>query len=212
MYDKLSNELRRLNQDIKDNLRYNSRDADTDTIRQADIDGSTGDYDFLRSTVKNKAYLYKITDRPTAFLCTIDEFLADKGLYHFAAYDNPGMPCIVKFSSLPDVYKDIIKELAAVFQDDNKYNKDDLRKLIRNIALTDAIDTFDIVEPRSGNVIITVYTPEEKLLAIDVLKAIIPTFDDYDTWYKKVYKALNNYSQADIQNILDGITKQKKGN
>lgn len=53
-----------------------------------------------------------------------------------------------------------------------------------------------------------VYTPEEKLLAIDVFKAMLSTLEPHQTWYEKVTKVLGDsgdYSAQEIQSVLDAI-------
>jgi len=128
---------------------------------------------------------YSNINRPTNFFSTIDNFIANKGLYHFAAYDSPALgPCIVKFSSLPDLYQELIVALNkefAYFEGGSSYVKQDLRDLCNKISKSGPLKPFDIVNKDSGEVIATLYTPEEKLIAIDVLKAIIPQLEQYQS-------------------------------
>jgi hypothetical protein len=55
-----------------------------------------------------------------------------------------------------------------------------------------------------------VYTPEEKFIVADVLRAILPTLELYKTWLEKVKKVLGDsskYSTEDVEAVLAALTK-----
>jgi hypothetical protein len=51
------------------------------------------------------------------------------------------------------------------------------------------------------------YTPEEKLIAIDTLKAMLPTLEHYQTWYDKVTRVMGDtkYSTDDLEAVLSAL-------
>lgn len=59
--------------------------------------------------------------------------------------------------------------------------KTDIRALIEDIAKSKISQSVDIISPITGEVLSIADTPEEKSLAADVLKSIIPTLELYDT-------------------------------
>lgn len=139
------------------------------------------------------------------------DYIQNKALYHFIPFDRGTRPCIVKYSNLPEAYQKIIVELNNTFLANalTTYKKQELRDIITEIKKTNPIASFDLKDPQLGNIIITLYSPEEKFVAIDALKAIIPFLEPYQTWYDKVKKVLGDskYSDADRQKVLSEISK-----
>ena len=176
--------------------------------------------DFIHSNIKYNLYLYRETDRPTNFFQTLEKFIADRGLYHVVwmdQYDENGAlvrPCIAKWSSffMPDgsesPYQEIIKIISDEFTETNGYVKQNLRDRVLEIAKTNPTVPCDILDS-NGKTIETLYSPEEKLVAIDAFKARIPELEEYNTWYGKIQKTLSDpkYSDADLDAILAEIDK-----
>lgn len=165
--------------------------------------------DFIKNEIKN-AYLYIANSNPKTpsnFLGKINDFIENKALYHFAAFDSKLSPAITKMSNLPPEWQDIIKALYNEFGTKN-YKKQFILDIINKIAKTNPTDVYSIISDQN-NIITKVYTPEEKFLAIDVLKAILPTLELYQTWYDKVTKIMGDqkYSESDIKNINDKLKK-----
>ena len=132
-------------------------------------------------------------------------------------YDENGnlaRPCIAKWSSLrmPDgsesSYQTIIKKVAEEFVETNGYVKQDLRDRVLEIAKTNPTSPYDLLNS-DGDIIETLYTPEEKIIAVDALKARIPELEEYNTWYGKVQKTLSDpkYSDQDLADILAAVDK-----
>ena len=204
MYDKLEEEIAKIQARIL--AKFDALDLSDSTL------GNNSDY-ITREVVRN-LNKYTAHDHPTNFFGELPDFLDNKALYHFAVFDslNPKTgeivrPCIVKFSSLPEVYQEILELIAAEFIEANGYTKQDLRNLVKEIAKSNPLNRFDI-KNNAGDVITELYTPEEKFLAIDALKAIIPTLEEYNTWYEKVKKVLSDPKYAgDLQRIYDEVSK-----
>lgn len=131
--------------------------------------------------------MYIDTKSPTNFLGPIEQFLKNKALYHFAPFDQvtaQGIkPCIVIYSSLTDVYKSIIKDIYDIIMkgdaNGKEYTKQFVRDKIIEIAKSNIIEIINIKFTSTDTV--KLYTPEEKLLAIDTLKAMLPILQEYET-------------------------------
>jgi len=131
--------------------------------------------------------MYIDTKSPTNFLGPVEQFLKNKALYHFTPFDrvtNHGVkPCMVIYSSLTDIYKSIIKDIYDIIMkgDENgkEYKKQFVRDKINEIAKSNIIEIISIKFTSADT--IKLYTPEEKLLAIDTLKAMLPILQEYET-------------------------------
>lgn len=170
-----------------------------------------GKDDLIARRHANTYGIYADVNAPTNFLGTIDKFIANKALYHFFIYDTIDAQgrrtlCVTKFSSLQEFYQEIIKKLYETFTADAGYSKQMLKDIIKEIANTGIYTTYNIVD-KNNNYVIKLYTPEEKLIAVDTLKAIIATLELKDTWYKKCTRVLQDskYSKADLEAILKGL-------
>ena len=208
MYDALSEEIDNIHNDILQTWNWQENIGEV-------YENSS---DFIEKSVRRELYWQDNTNKPTNFFGKLDKFINDKALYHFKPYDdfevNPPKLCIVKYSTLPEPYQKIVKSIYDNFEGDIAkkngvtFKKDDIRKLIKDIIKCGPLQKFDIVNPIIGDVVTTVYTPEEKLIAVDALKTIIPDLEAYQTWYDKVIKVLSDkskYSEADIKKLFDKI-------
>ena len=166
---------------------------------------------WIRNHVITDLNGYADTKHPTGFFCTLDDYIAGtkkNALYHFAPFDSKNGICVAAFTSLPDLYQDIIKAIAGEFIAANGYTRQDLRDRVIEIGKTSPIETYSL-KTNKGKELIKIYNPEEKYLTIDALKAMLSGLDEYDTWYAKVQKVLsdNKYSDADRQKVFDAINK-----
>ena len=178
--------------------------------------GTKGDY--IHHNIKNTTF-YLDTKAPTNFLGTLEKFVNNKALYHFFPFDRPTsrgvIPCIVKYSSLPDVYQSIVKDIFEAVSKGYKnssgnavfYTKQQVRAMIERIAKTNIFQVYALLDP-AGVEILSLYTPEEKLIAVDALKALLPTLELKQTWYDKVTKTMGNeakYSLDDLEAALAAL-------
>ena len=149
MYDELCGEIDSLNKSIL---------AAWDFL-DMNVIGTRGD--FLHDNIKGGLYIYKNVKSPTNFFCTLDTYIKDRGLYHFFPFDGIKrgrvVPCMVKFSSLPDTYQDIITAIAKEFTPDAKanYTRQKIRDLIRDIAQTNPTAQFELLNGYTGEIICT---------------------------------------------------------
>ena len=207
MYDALEEEIQKLQESILAKWQI----LDLDEIGEKD--------DYIHHNVKNTAF-YIDVKAPTNFLGTLEKFVNNKALYHFFPFDEQDghgriIPCIVKYSSLPDVYQKITKDIFEAITNGYKnasgntvfYTKQQVRDLIVEIAKTNILQVYDVMDP-AGAELLNLYTPEEKLIAIDALKALLPTLELRQTWYDKVTKTMGDdtkYSLDDLEAALAAL-------
>ena len=164
---------------------------------------------FIKNHIINELDVYTDINHPTNFFGPLSKFIkTDNVPYHFAPFDSKNSPCLVRFSSLPDAYQEILIAIAEEYTAINGYTRPDVRAIITEIAKTSPVETY-ILKNKAGKEVTKIYNPEEKFLAIDALKAMLSELDEYDTWYAKIQKVLSDpkYSDADRQKILDAINK-----
>jgi hypothetical protein len=202
MYDALTAEIESLQQSIL---------ARWQVLDLRDI-GDNNDY--MHVNIKNTLY-YTDVKAPTNFFAGgIDKFLKNQALYHFFPFDRrlgngQVLPCVVKYSSLPEVYQNIIKDIfdtiQAGYEDTNGnsmyYTKQMVRDFIETIAKTSIMEVISLKIPNTNTEFIKLYTPEEKLIAVDTLKALLPTLELRKTWYDKVMKVMGDESKYSIDDL-----------
>ena len=176
----------------------------------------------MHHNVKRTLY-YIDTKAQTNFLGSVEKYLKNQSLYHFFPFDRQTstggvIPCIVKYSSLPDVYQNIIKDIfdtiTAGYQDASSnnvgYTKQIVKNFIESIAKTSILQTITLTIPNTNTEFLTLYTPEEKLIAVDTLKALLPTLELRKTWYDKVTRVMGDeskYSIEDLEAVLADLEK-----
>ena len=164
---------------------------------------------YIKNHIVHELHVYTDINRPTNFYGPLDKFIkTDNVPYHFALYDDDKSICIAKYSSLDEAWQELIVAIAEEFIPENGYTRQDVRDIVAEIAKTKPIDTYTI-KSKAGYDVIKLYTPEDKFIAVDALKAMLSGLDEYDTWYAKIQKVLSDpkYSDADRQKILDAINK-----
>lgn len=215
MYDLLSEEITRIQNQLRWSWNYT---ADVAEIGEQDKD-------WLKRSIRDTAYFYAKEKATTNFLGPIDKFIAGKALYHFIPFDsidNKGRvkPCILKFNSLPTEYQELITSIYNEVNNTNSnvenqaaqtiYLKDNIRQLIQQVVKSSPFEVVTLKSPLSNKEIVKVYTPEEKFIVADVLRAILPTLELYKTWLEKVKKVLGDsskYSTEDVEAVLAALTK-----
>ena len=198
MYDAVEKELKNIKQSIL---------AKWDTLDLKSLADPFDKQAYVKNHLIKDLHVYTDYKHQTNFFGTLDQFIADKALYHFAPYDE-GNIAVFKFSSLPDLYQEIVVAINNEFNTQHNYVRQDLRDLVEDIAKTGPIEEYTI-KSKTGKPVIKVYNPEEKFLAIDCLKAKIPELEEYQAWYDKVQRVLSDskYSDADRQKIFDAINQ-----
>ena len=210
MFDKLSEEIEGLQQGI------------LASWQALDLNKIGDEEDYMHHNIKNTVALYIDTKAPTNFMGSVEKYVKDQALYHFWPFDRieDGRPvlCIVRCSSLPDVFQNVIKDIfnaiTAGYKDANGnvmyYTKQIAREYLDTVAKSHVLQTVSLTAPNANESFVTLYTPEEKLLATDTLKALIPTLELRKTWYDKVMRVMDDdskYSIDDLESVLAALEK-----
>ena len=198
---------------------YDAVEAEIDSIKQSilakwdtlDLSKIVNPFDkqeFIKNHIVKDLNVYTNTKHPTNFFGTLAQFIKNKALYHFAPFDSQNSICMIKYDSLPDLYQEIIVAIAEEFNNQNGYTRQEIRDRVTEIAKTSPVETYSLKD-KNGNEVTKIYNPEEKFLAIDALKAVLPELDEYDAWYAKVQKVFSDkkYTDADRQKVLDALNK-----
>ena len=144
MYNELSNELIAINSAIR-----SDPDWHPTTNNQA-----WGAIDQIKVEAAKIITSYTNIMKPSGIRAPIDVFI--KSSY---------------FNKYADIYKKLITTIYEAFKDfTTDAEKQQLLDVVKDIANTSPQETFDITNPKTGEIIITLYTPEDKLLASEVLK------------------------------------------
>lgn len=199
MYDAVEKEIENIKQSIV---------AKWDTLDMSKLVNPFDNAAFIKNHIVNELNVYTDTKHQTNFFGTLAQFIKGRALYHFVPFDTEGSICMIRYSSLPDLYQEIVVSIAEEFNRQNGYTRQEIRDKVTEIAKTSPIETY-ILKGKNGNEVTKIYNPEEKFLAIDALKAVLPELDEYDTWYAKVQRVLSDskYTDADRQKILDALNK-----
>ena len=143
MYDELSKELIKINSAIRS-------DPNWRPIK----DGTYDQMDMLKVNGAKLISAYSDFMKPSGIRAPIDVFMKTKS-----------------YNSFADIYKKLIEKLYDAFKDfESDAEKQELLDIVEEISLTDPQEVFDITHPKTGEVVYTLYTPEDKMLASDVLK------------------------------------------
>ena len=201
MYDMLSKEIDSIQSSLRWSWNYGESVAEI----------GESDKDWLKKSIRNIAYNYADEKRSTNFFGEIEKYIKDKALYHFAVFDRPNRPCIVKFSALPENYQNIIKDIYnEIVKPENQYTKAMVKDLILAVVKSSPFAITLLNHPTLEHTFSTLYTPEEKFIAVDTLKAMLPTLEHYQTWYDKVKRVLGDtskYSTEDLEAVLAALNK-----
>ena len=114
-----------------------------------------------------------------------------------------------KDAEIPKGWEDIFTGLQKILDDpDTEYKAADIDEMIKNVKDSKPIGKCDIISPITGEIFVTVYTPEEKSLAIECLKLIkgdTSYQDEYDAWYKEIMDKLKDskYTDDEIRTLIN---------
>ena len=151
MYDELSKELIRINSEIRSDPYWQpkSKFANNKQIYdQIEIVGSGS----TRDTGAIAAYRDYM--RPSGIKAPIDIFMKS-GVY----------------KNWPETFKKLVAAIYETFKGlTSDADKQKILDVVKAISETSPQETFDIINPATAEVVSTLYTPEDKLITMDVLK------------------------------------------
>ncbi len=184
MYDELSKELIKINSDIRSNPYWQPRTK----IKHGKEVLDSIDY----STAKAVS-LYSNVMKPSGIKAPIDIFMKS------SIYKN-----------WPEAFQKLVKILYEEFKDFTADpDKQLIVDLISDIAITSPQETFKVKNPKTGKDLVTLYTPENKLITIDILKNITGNIN-YDPLKFNVKRKANSQEYKDAWNAVIKQLDSKK--
>jgi hypothetical protein len=187
MYDELSKELIRINSEIrsdpywtpKTSYRNNQRMYDTIEVAGSGMSNDT-----------KVISMYRDVMRPSGVRAPLDIFIKSK-----------------TFSKWVDIYKKLVTTLYDQLKNiTSDTDKQLLLDVVADISVTSPQEKFEVVHPLTGESICTLYTPEDKMIANDILKNLAGNIN-YDPLKFKVKRKTNTqeYKNAwnEVINKLD---------
>jgi hypothetical protein len=173
MYSELSNELIAINSAIRS-------DPDWQPTKNG---RSWGEIDQIKFEGAKVISSYSNVMKPSGIRAPIDVFIKSKAFNKFA-----------------DIYKKLITTLYEAFKDfETTQEQQQLLDIVKAIADTGPQETFDIINPRTGEIVVTLYTPEDKMLANEVLKNIGGNIN-YDPLKFNIKRKTNSQEYKDAWN------------
>jgi hypothetical protein len=203
MYDELSKELIRINSEIRSDPYWRPKSKMTPDGQQT--------YDPIEITASGISKqtqiiaVYKDVMRPSGIKAPIDIFMKSKS-----------------FSDWPEGYKKIVSMLYDEIKDPTDAEKSLLLDVVNDIAATAPHEAFKVTSHKTGKPLITLYTPEDKLIAIDVIKNLAGNINynpqkfnvkrktnsqEYKDAWNKVVKTLdsNKFDDNTLAQLRDAI-------
>lgn len=183
MYNELSNELILINSAIRS-------DPDWYPTKSG---YSYGEIDQIKFEGAKIIASYNNIMRPSGIRAPIEVFIKSKSFNRFA-----------------DIYKKLITALYEAFKDfETTAEKQQLLDIVKDIASTSPQETFDIINPKTGEIVATLYTPEDKVLATDVLKNLGGNIN-YDPLKFNVKRKTNSQEYKDAWNkVVSKLDKKQ---
>ena len=184
MYEELSKELIKINSDIRSDPSWQPRTK----IKHGKAAIDNIDY----STAKAIS-IYKNVMKPSGIKAPIDVFMKSK-----------------VFKKWPEAYQKLVKNIYDEFKDFTaESDKQLLMDIVSDIAVTSPQETFNVVNPTTGKHVSTLYTPENKLIVIDILKNLAGNIN-YDPLKFKVKRKVNTQEYKDAWNEVIKQLDSKK--
>jgi hypothetical protein len=172
MYDELSKELIKINSDIRSDPNWEPFKA-----------GSSSEIDQIKLHGAKLVSAYSDFMKPSGIRAPIEIFIKSK-----------------VFDSYADIYKKLVTTIYDTFKDfETDADKQELLDIVKEISVTDPQEVFDITHPKTGGVVCTLYTPEDKMLASDILKNMGGNIN-YNPQKFNIKKKVNSQEYKDAWN------------
>lgn len=190
MYDELTKDLIRINSEIRSNPFWQPKSKIENNKRVYDPIEITGSGMTNDTKVIS---IYKNVMRPSSIKAPLDLFIKSK-----------------TFNSWANIYKKLVTTLFTRFKDlTSDAEKVLILDIINEIATTSPQEKFDILHPTDGDVVCSLYTPEDKMIANDVLKNLAGNIN-YDPLKFKVKRKKNTQEYKDAWNKVVAELDSKK--
>jgi hypothetical protein len=183
MYNEISNELIAINSAIRsDPSWYPTKNG-----------YSYGEIDQIKYEGAKAISAYSNVMKPSGIRAPIDIFIKSKAFNKFA-----------------DIYKKLITTIYDAFKNfETDAEKQELLEIVKAISVTAPQETFDVINPKTGEIIITLYTPEDKMLANEILKNLSGNIN-YDPLKFKVKRKTNSKDYKDAWNKVVSTLDKKQ--
>ena len=177
MYDELSKELIRINSEIRSNPYW-----------EPTKDNAWWEVDSLKKKGSELIKSYSDYMSPSGIKAPMEIFIKSKS-----------------FKAWAPVFQKIVNAIYENARDyadlDSDQDKQKLSDVVKDIASTGPQEKFDLVSPFTGDIICKLYTPEDKMLACEVLKNLSGNIN-YDPTRFKVKKKQNSQEYKDAWNLV----------
>lgn len=174
MYDELSKELIQINSDIRS-------DPNWKPVK----DGTYDEADLVKMKGAELISAYCDFMKPSGIRAPIDIFIKSKA-----------------FNKYADIYKKLVTKLYDTFKDyTSETEKQEILEIVEAISLTSPQEAFDVINPFTGELVCTLYTPEDKMLTSDVLKNLGGNIN-YNPQKFSVKKKTNSQEYKDAWNKI----------
>ena len=190
MYDELTKELIRINSEIRSNPYWQPKSR---------IENNKLAYDPIELTGSGLApstqviALYKNIMKPSGIKAPLDIFIKSK-----------------VFNKWAKIYKNLVLKMYDNLKDiTSDQDKTLLLDTITDIAATSPQEKFELQHPITGEPVCTLYTPEDKMIANDVLKNLAGNIN-YDPLKFKVKRKKNTQKYKDAWNKVINELDSKK--
>ena len=184
MYEELSKELIQIHSAIRSDPYWQPKSS-TRNGRSA--------VDSIEYSTAKAASLYSNVMKPSGIRAPIDVFMKSK-----------------TYKKWPEAFQKLVKKLYEAFTDfTSDADKQLLLDIIPNIAATSPQETFDILNPKTAEVVCILYTPETKLIASDVLKNLAGHIN-YNPLKFNIKRQTNSQEYKDAWNNIIGKLDSSK--
>jgi len=190
MYDELSKDLIRINSEIRSDPYWQPKSRIENNQRVYDPIEMTGSGAVEETRVIS---IYKNAMRPSSIKAPLDIFIKSK-----------------TFDKWAKIYKKLVTTLYDRLKDlTSDAEKALLLDIVNEISVTSPNEKFDVLHPVDGDVVCILYTPEDKMIANDVLKNLAGNIN-YDPMKFKVKRKINTQEYKDTWNKVVAELDSKK--
>ncbi len=184
MYEELSKELIKINSDIRSNPYWQPRTK---------IKHGKPTMDNIEYNTAKAISIYKNVMKPSGIKAPIDIFMKSK-----------------VYKRWPEAFQELVKNIYEEFKDfTSDADKQLLMDLVSDIAITSPQETFKVINPKTGKQVSTLYTPENKLIVIDILKNLTGNIN-YDPLKFNIKRKTNTKEYKDAWNEVVKQLDSKK--
>lgn len=185
MYDEISKELIKINSEVR-----------SDPYWKPVKDGAWWEYDALKDKGSKLIKAYSDYMSPSSIKAPMDIFIKSKSFKAWA-------PLFQK--TVLAIYENV-RDNANLESDQDKQK---LMDLVKSISTTGPQEKFALTSPFTSEVLCTLYTPEDKMLACDVLKNLSGSIN-YDPTKFKIKKKDNSQEYKDAWNkVIKNLDKKQ---